>query len=259
MTSKLVSTTRNLRYRKARRRRGLAVLEGVRLVEEALAADMVFQGVLVSDDASGADRIARVLKLFEARGTPIERIPKVEFDEIAETETPQGIVAVVEQPSLSIQEIAVPADGLVLALDAVQDPGNVGSMIRTAHALGVSGVVLLPGSADLWNSKVLRAAMGASFKIPVVTSDHADFGTWCTDCNLEVWVGTMKGPPVGSLALGSKSRVLVVGNEGAGLSPELLEMVAQEVSIPIDGNSESLNVAIAAGILMYEFMKGCHA
>ena len=232
------------------------MLEGVRLVEEALLADVVIQGVLVSEDVGQGSRIHEMLAAFEALSIPVERIDKVEFDDITETDTPQGIMAVVEQPTIRLTELKLRTDGLTLVLDAVQDPGNVGSMIRTAHGLGVSAVILLPGSADLWNSKVLRAAMGANFKVPVVTSDHSEFAAWCKERELEVWAGTTEGAPIGSVDIGAGSRALVVGNEGAGLSPELLELVAHEVSIPIVGDAESLNVAIAAGILMYEFMKG---
>jgi TrmH family RNA methyltransferase len=148
---------------------------------------------------------------------------------------------------------------LFLVLDGVQDPGNVGSMIRTAHGLGVSAVVLLPGSADLWNSKVLRAAMGANFRIPVVASDIPQLATWCGEREIEVWAGTMEGEPVGEVDSRIGSGALVVGNEGAGLSPEVLGLVTREVRIPIVAEAESLNVAIAAGILMYELMKGCHS
>ncbi len=256
MSSKLVSTTRSLRYRKARRRRGLAVLEGARLVEEALAANLVIRGALVSIEAGGEGRVGEVLAALRDRSVPVETLDASEFDDIAETETPQGILAVVEQRSVELCEIGVDAGGLALVLDAVQDPGNVGSMIRSAHALGASGVVLLPGSADLWNPKVLRSAMGASFKIPVAVAGHRDFAKWCNASDLEVWAGSGTGVPLCEIEAGTVSRALVLGNEGAGLSPELRALVDREVGIPIAGDAESLNVGVAAGILMHEMLKG---
>lgn len=255
MSSKLVSTTRSLRYRKARRRRGLAVLEGVRLIEEALRADLVIRGALMSAEAPEGGRIGELLTTLRDRSVPVETLDTNEFDDISQTDTPQGIIAVVEQQTGELRDVRVEAGGLALVLDAVQDPGNVGSMIRSAHALGASVVVLLPGSADPWNPKVLRSAMGASFKIPVVVAGHSDFAEWRDASGMKVWVGSVAGTPVQDIGPEAGCRALVVGNEGAGLSPELKDLIDREIGIPIANDAESLNVGVAAGILMHEMLK----
>lgn len=258
MTSKLISTIRNLRYRKARRRRGLGVLDGVRLVEEAIDANLVIRGAVVADDADTGERIQSIIHRLESASLPLERIGRTEFDEIIQTETSQGILAVVEQTSTNVSDIEIGAGGLGLALDAVQDPGNVGTMIRSAHALGASAVFLLSGTADLWNPKVLRAAMGSSFKLPVAVADHVEFLGWKMSHEVEVVAGDVGGIPIDGFGKRSTPRVLIVSNEGAGISPEIQNVVDERIGIPIVDDAESLNVATAAGILMHELLKGRH-
>lgn len=170
--------------------------------------------------------------------------------ELSETETPQGIAAVCVLPKEPEVERL---EGQYLLIDRVQDPGNVGTMIRTADAAGLTGVILGEGSVDVFNSKVIRASQGSLFHLPVIKG------------NLEEWVGKLKNAmiPVFGTALKEASSysalepqaqfALIVGNEGEGVSQTLLEMADQNVYIPIHGQAESLNVAVATGILLYYF------
>lgn len=151
----------------------------------------------------------------------------------------------------SLDAIVVGPSARMLVLDRVQDPGNVGTIIRTAHALGASGVVLLPGSALVTHPKVLRAAMGSTFHLPVVRTDREEVRAWLADHGVEVWVADTQGERVhGGSPRGPVA--VVVGNEGAGVSDEWRAAAARLVSIPMASGVESLNAATAAAILLYE-------
>src|SRR6266480_300167 len=185
IASNLQSTIRDLQRRKARGRRGLALIEGVRLVEEALAAGVAFTGALVAPD------LART-----ARGTAL----------VAELEG--HAVAVEEVGARVLAQLAV-----ALVIDGVQDPGNVGTLIRTAHALGAAGTVVLRGTADPTSPKALRAAMGATFRHPVVTLDDGGFIAWARKHDLTLWAAAADGIPL-ARALGARDPDGLPGGRG---------------------------------------------
>jgi TrmH family RNA methyltransferase len=133
----------------------------------------------------------------------------------------------------------------------VQDPGNVGTLVRTAFALGCDGVVLLPGTADPRNPKVLRGAMGASFRLPVIQLTDDQFAAWMRDRDVVAWVADTEGTDLARCTRPTRL-ALVVGNEGAGVRPFLHGLAQHRVAIPLARGAESLNVAVAAGILLYE-------
>jgi TrmH family RNA methyltransferase len=136
-------------------------------------------------------------------------------------------------------------------LDAVQDPGNVGTILRTATALGAAAVLAMPGTVDLWNAKVVRSAMGALFHSPAFMSTWAEVDTFRARHSVALWGADAGGTPLERLQPPERL-ALLVGNEGAGLTPEGRARVDQIVSIPIDSTVESLNVAVATGILLYQ-------
>ncbi|AVK83978.1 RNA methyltransferase [Lysinibacillus sp. B2A1] len=233
--------------RKERERSGEFIVEGFHLVEEALKNK------------------ERVLQLIVREGVdlpmlwPIDDIASIEVTaavakEFAETETSQGVFAVCKQPLLV--EDVMASWRKVLLIDAVQDPGNIGTMIRTADAAGLDAVILGKGSADIYNPKTLRSAQGSHFHIPVLRGD------------LEDWIEHLQenGVPVFGTALDEDAVVysdiqhtgafaIMMGNEGSGIHPQLLAMTDQNIMIPIFGQAESLNVAVATGIVLYGFAK----
>jgi TrmH family RNA methyltransferase len=255
MASQLITTVRNLQQRKGRRRRALTLAEGVRLVEEVLAAGVPCQGVVIARGFGDAPRGAALLESLAGHAIPIEEVPEREFQSLAATDTPQGIVAVIEPRTWALADLAPGPRAPVLVLDAVQDPGNVGTLLRTAFALGAAGTVLLRGSADVGNPKVLRAAMGASFRLPAVAAEPGELVAWCRQTETRVWAAAADGTPLARAAVPERL-ALVVGNEGAGVSEELRALAVQQVAIPLARGAESLNVAVAAGILLYEATRG---
>ncbi|HEU4699664.1 MAG TPA: RNA methyltransferase, partial [Gemmatimonadales bacterium] len=171
-------------------------------------------------------------------------------------EQPQGIVAIIEPPRWELAHIAAGPRRPVLVLDGVQDPGNVGTMIRTALGLGAAGVVALKGTAELTSPKVIRGTMGALFRLPSVATDAGTFLAWAQARGIEVWAAAMDGEPIDRLTARDRPRppatALVIGNEGAGVGAAIAGAADRRVAIPLAGPAESLNAAIAAGILLYE-------
>lgn len=259
------STIRDLQRRKARGRRGLALIEGVRLVEEALAAGLPFRGAVVAPELSRTQRGTALVAELEGHAIPVEEASARVFAQLADTDAPQGVVAVVEPKQWAPGDLMLGAAGTALVIDGVQDPGNVGTLIRTAHALGAAATVVLRGSADPLNPKALRAAMGATFRHPVVPLDDATFIAWARQHGVTLWAAAADGTPLHRAVTGSGKReagsiegpiAVIVGNEGAGIRPQLNAVAARRVAIPLAQGAESLNVAVAAGILLYEVTRG---
>ncbi len=272
IASNLQSTIRDLQRRKARGRRGLALIEGVRLVEEALAAGVPFKGALVAPDLARTARGTALVAELQRHAVGVEEVGARAFAQLADTETPQGIIAVIEPRRWTAGEFAPPPGAVALVIDGVQDPGNVGTLIRTAHALGAAGTVVLRGTADPTSPKALRAAMGATFRHPVVTLDDGGFIAWARKHDVTLWAAAADGIPL-ARALGARDPdglpggrggrgtregpiAVIVGNEGAGIRPQFNAVAAQRVAIPLAQGAESLNVAVAAGILLYEVTRG---
>jgi len=254
MASKLITLARNLQQRKGRKRSPFAVAEGIRLVEEVLNAGLVCEGAIVSPTLSRTPRGAELLANIAARAIPIEEVDERTFGQLAGTETPQGVLAVVEPPRFDLTEVQPIPRFPVLVVDGVQDPGNLGALLRTAHGLGAPGVVLLQGTADPNNSKVLRAGMGATFRLPVVRTTDGELNRWLEDNGLTLWVADADGESLDRQKPPDKLAILV-GNEGAGVRPEVARLASRRVAISLANGVESLNVAVAAGILLYEVQR----
>jgi TrmH family RNA methyltransferase len=260
IATNLTSTIRDLKRRKARGRRGLALVEGVRLVEEAMEAGLRITGAVVSPALGRTTRGGVLRAALESHAVPVQDVSTAILDQLADTESPQGIVAVVEPRRWSPEDV-LPADGgaaTVLVIDGVQDPGNVGTLLRTAHALGACATVVLRGTADVWAPKTLRAAMGATFRHPILAMDDAGFIAWARRQDVTLWASAADGEPLPRALVhrGAEVVAVIVGNEGAGIRPQLNAIAARRVAIPLAQGAESLNVAVAAGILLYEVTRG---
>lgn len=241
-----VKTWEKLQTRKGRDKTGTYLVEGFHLVEEALRQDGLVLELLVSSGVSVPEEwLKGDYDVFEI-SAEISHL-------ISETMTEQGVFAVV---TISEPDMMLLYGKKLLLVDAVQDPGNVGTLIRTADAAGYDCVILGRGSADLYNPKVIRSTQGSHFHIPVIQADLFD------------WIANLEeeGVPVIGAVLDEQAKslndmpkretlALMVGNEGNGISPELQERLSEKVYIPIYGDSESLNVAVAAGILLYGLRK----
>jgi TrmH family RNA methyltransferase len=252
----LESLIRDLHRRRGRERRGLALAEGVRLVEEALAARVPMRGAVVSPTLEGTARGKALEAALHAGGVPLARVDDAALAALADTEHPQGVVAVVSPPAWAFDHVALGTHDVVVVLDGVQDPGNVGTILRTAHGLGAAAVVALPGTAELTSPKTLRAGMGAFFRFPCISTDAEAFFAWASANHVETWATDAAGTPIASTPRGGGPLALVLGNEGAGVGAAVRTRAARQVAIPLRPGAESLNVAIAAAILLYEVRRG---
>ncbi|MGN6391019.1 MAG: TrmH family RNA methyltransferase [Gemmatimonadales bacterium] len=251
-SDRLLTTIRDLGRRGGRERRGLALAESVRLLEEALAAGVPVRGAAVSPALEGTPRGTALKVALVERGVRLVDVTPATLATLADTEQPQGIVAIVAPPAWTLDQVPTPAGGAVLVLDAVQDPGNVGAVLRTALGLGAAGLVALKGTAELANPKVLRGSMGAAFRLPAAPADPEAFLAWAAARGVELLVADAHGEPLGRRPAGGTPLAVVLGNEGAGASPAVLTAAHRRVAIPLAAGVESLNVAVAAGILLYE-------
>jgi len=226
----------------------------VRLVEEALGAGLPLRGAAIGPALEGTTRGKALKSALERRGVRVEPVSDAELEDLADTEHPQGIVAVVEPRRWTLDDIAAAPGAPVLVLDGVQDPGNVGTILRSALGLGAAGVVALKGTAELTNPKVLRGSMGALFRLPAVPSDAQTYLSWAGERGIETWVAAVDGAVIEPGGAGGHRGTvgLVLGNEGAGVSSALEAAATRRVAIRLAPGSESLNVAVAAALLLRE-------
>ena len=226
---------RSLKERKARQESGLFLVEGRKSVEEALASGFAIDTLLVTaGEAPAAD-------------CPVCLLAEHVMAAVCDTKTPQGVAAVVRMRETQ-------ADGLrLVALDGVQDPGNVGTIIRTADAAGFDGVLLSQTCADPFSPKVLRATMGSVFHLPVEIAENLpERLRELQRRGRQVLSSELGGRPFGEWQGHSGGFVLVIGNEGNGVSQEVRSMADEHLTLPMRGRAESLNAAVAAGIMMYK-------
>jgi TrmH family RNA methyltransferase len=246
---------RSLRQRKAREAEGLFLAEGVRAVEDLLASPLSIRLAVAASSLGDTPRGQALLHLLAAKGVALREAGDRELAALADTETPQGILAVAPIPAAGLSALRVedhdPA--VVLVLDAVQDPGNFGTLARTAEALGAMGLVALPGTVDPWNPKSVRAAMGSTFRLPVVECGWDMLAPFLCERGVQTLAAVVGGAPLGDAP--PRRAALVLGNEGAGVGDETRARADRAVGIPLRGRAESLNVAAAGAILLHELLR----
>ncbi len=245
---KVQSVRKLLTQAKERKAQGAFVIEGVRLAEEALQSGWEARLVLYTDQLD--PRGQAVVEGFSAKGISTEQVSSGVMKAISDTETPQGILAV-----LPIKPLAIPpSPNFLLILDGMRDPGNLGTILRSAAAVGVQAVMLTPGCADAWSPKVVRSGMGAHFRLPILHQGwselHQTLSRWGS--NLGVFLADSAGGTSYTQADFRSPLALIVGGEAAGAGEQSLSLAGTKVHIPMPGGSESLNAAVAASILLFE-------
>ncbi|ENH97042.1 rRNA methylase [Gracilibacillus halophilus YIM-C55.5] len=229
---------RKLKQKKERDRHEQFLIEGYHLIEEAHNSDWSIQEIIYQEQASISN------DWYEY---PLFEVTENIMEAITETKTPQGIAAIVEKKNKRGMNFTT-----ALVLDHVQDPGNVGTMIRTADAAGFDTVILGDGSADVYNNKVLRASQGSIFHIDLFEANLLNEVTRWQNEGITIWTTGLTDHAKEYRQLYAPDRLaLIVGNEGAGVQNDLIQQADENVVIPIFGKAESLNVSTAAGIMMY--------
>jgi TrmH family RNA methyltransferase len=242
-----------LRTKKARTQQGLFLIEGVRLVRHALGRGWPLRDVILDLRETGRAEIEALISEAEARGVRVTGLDADLFDALAETVHTQGCLAVAEMPETAPRPLK---GSLFLALDQIRDPGNLGTILRTADAAGVSGVYLSKGCVEPFNDKVVRATMGSLFDIPMIlTESLQETLALKRQEGFEIAAAVLEDSVDYTLVSLDKPVVLVVGNEAEGISDPVLAEATLRISIPIRGGAESLNAAVAAAVLTYEAVR----
>ncbi|MFZ5880474.1 MAG: TrmH family RNA methyltransferase [Chloroflexota bacterium] len=233
---------------KERREAGAFVAEGVRLVEEALNSNWGFQFVLY--DQTLSERGTLNVKRLTSLGVECEEVTPELMKSLSDTETSQGILAVLPMTQLPIPNYP----NFILIPDQIRDPGNLGTLIRSAAAAGVQAVLLPPETTDAFAPKVVRAGMGAHFRVPIHTLTWEDIGQVGKSEGLNVYLADMDGVSCWETDLRAPL-MLIVGSEAEGASESARRLAMQKISIPMSGQVESLNAGVAGSVLMFEVLR----
>lgn len=245
-----------LKQRKQREKNGLFVAEGLRLCEMAAESDWQISYGLLTRQLTCQERGRALAERLAEQGCPLYEVPETLFAKAAGTETPQGIMLVMAQKNPSLPAGAERDKPLYVVMDGVQDPGNAGTIIRTADAVGADGVILLKGTVDVYSDKVVRSTMGSIFHVPVYSGVTLDELTeFVQESGLQLLATDLDEMAKPHFQQDfTQGTAVVLGNEGNGVSQELLA-VAQKTYIPMYGQAESLNVGMSAAIVLYEALR----
>lgn len=251
----LIKEVRALRNKSGREEKGLYFIEGARFVAEALKENIRIRYVVVSETFSSGSGSYELLKKLNDTEINCYVVPDSLFASISDTQTPQGILAVLglERKQLMDAELS---GGLLVILDTIKDPGNMGAIIRTADAAGCTGVIVPDGCVDVFNPKVLRSTMGSIFHVPVYHCSNIveamniarDSGFILCAAHLEGSISIYEADLSGQVAL-------IIGSEAEGIGNETAENSDLLIRIPMEGRAESLNASVAAGIMIFEAMR----
>ena len=233
---------------KERREEGVFLAEGVRLVEEALAAEWPIRFVLYSDGLS--ERGKELVEKLKVAGLDVEEAAGDLLQAASGTETSQGILAVLELGTLPLPD----SPNFILIPDQIRDPGNLGTLIRTAAAAGVQAVLLPPETTDAFAPKVVRVGMGAHFWLPIHTLEWNAIEQVCKQAKLQIFLADMFGQSCWETDFNAPL-ALIVGGEAEGASEQARQLANQTISIPISEKVESLNAGVAGAILMFEIVR----
>ena len=241
--------------KKGRRQSHLFLVEGTRLTQEALNSDWKVVELYYSQTLKDSEAGQRLLKLASEKKVTTLEVQEKAIRKMAETETPQGVVAVVEKKRFDLDRFLRQTPEFILALENIKDPGNLGTIIRTADALEVDGIFLSQDSVELYNPKVVRGTMGSLFHLPVFYPVQLKEFLSGLRPKFQILASVASGGINCSELDYLEPICLLLGGETSGLSDQILALADQKVSVPQFGSAESLNVSVAAGILIYEIAK----
>jgi TrmH family RNA methyltransferase len=251
----VIKHLRSLSDPKHRKKEQTFLIEGVKMVEEALRDGLGVKMVLAAP-ALVQHHGKGVLKLAESRAIEILWISERLMDALSDSKTPQPVMAVVAMPGHREQELLANTSGIIIIAHQIQDPGNMGTIIRTAEAVGASGIALTAGTVDPFNAKAVRASMGSILRLPIVlAADIRNFIRECRRAGFQTMAAALTGERTHFDVDLRKPTAIILGQEGAGLPQDIMAEVDLRVRIPMAERIDSLNVATAAAIVLYEAMR----
>ena len=235
---------------RARRSDGIFLAEGMKMYQEA-PEDRI-QEVYVSEEA--LEKIGEYPKVeAKLERTGYEAVSGEVFRKMSDTQTPQGILCVVKRPEYRLEQLLAVPSPLFLVLEGLQDPGNLGTIVRTGEAAGVTGILMSTGTVDIYHPKTIRATMGSVYRVPFVCVEHmGEMMDMLWERNIHTYAAHLEGKQYYDSFSYREGTAFLIGNEGAGLGKELAEKADDYLKIPMEGQVDSLNAAVAASLLMYE-------
>jgi TrmH family RNA methyltransferase len=240
--------------KRGRESQGKFLLEGIHLIQEAVQANIELEAILYSQERGYPPELEDASLL----SCDSIAVSEAVLAKCADTQTPQGVVAVAFKPKGSTAQILELADALVIVIDGVQDPGNLGTIIRSADAVGASAVVIGLGTVDLYNPKTVRSTMGSLFHLPIIEADLLELLPLARDKGIQLVSTSLQAKQHCYELDMTPSTWFIVGNEGSGVSPKLQSFVTKQIIIPMQGKAESINVAMAATVLLFEAARQRH-
>lgn len=246
----LIKETKKLKEKRYRAHKNQFIIEGFRFVEEALKSDFNVSEVFLSEKALDRWHSFDMNKKLQQK-TKLHIVKESILKIVSNTETPQGVVAVVENN----KKTAISSEGFYVLVDKLQDPGNMGTIIRSAHAAGAKGIILTKGTVDVFNDKTLRSTMGSIFNIPIIEDNDLKVVNSLKEMGYKLIVSSLEDSKNFYDIDLTENIIIAVGNEGTGISTEIYSKGNVKVKIPMPGNAESLNVAAAASIMMFEAVR----
>ena len=250
-----VKYTKSLLKSKNRQKESKYIIEGYRILTLAIECNADLDYVFINEDFENKKEHLDFLKILEKKNVKIYKTTNKIFKELVDTENTQGILAVVGFKNRDIDNNINDSHKFVLILDRIQDPGNMGTIIRTADAAGVDAIINLKGCVDIYNPKVIRSTMGSIFDMNIIQSTQDDTLRVLKEKGFEIVSSYLNTDNYYNTVNYKDKVALIIGNEANGVNDELIKESDTLVKIPIYGNAESLNAAISSAILMYEIKK----
>ena len=250
-----VKYTKSLLKSKNRNKESKFIIEGYRILTLAIECNAKIDYVFINEDFEKKTEHVEFLEILKSKNINTYKTTNKIFNELVDTESTQGILAVVKFNQRTIQENLKDEHRFVVILDRIQDPGNMGTIIRTADAAGVDAIINLKGCVDIYNPKVIRSTMGSIFDMNIIQATQDDALRVLKDNNFEIVSSYLNTDNYYNTVDYTNKVALVIGNEANGVNDELISKSDTLVKIPIYGNAESLNAAISSAILMYEIKK----
>lgn len=239
---------------KARKESGLYIVEGAKMFLEA--PEEAIEKIYVSEEPAGqlaAVCEEKIKKVCACRPVPCETVSNDVFRKMSDTKTPQGILSVLRQPHYNIEEMLVKENPLLLLLEDIQDPGNLGTMFRAGEGAGITGVIMSEGTVDIYNPKTIRSTMGSIYRVPFVYVKNLDEATAILrEKEIMLYAACLEGAKHYDTCVYSKGAAFIIGNEANGLQEKTAKEADTSVIIPMLGKVESLNAAVAASVLLFE-------
>ncbi|MCF6465209.1 TrmH family RNA methyltransferase [Clostridium sp. Cult2] len=250
-----IKEIKSLYRRKERWAKESFIVEGIKIVEECIDNNYPLRNIIISDELYNIRGGEGLLEKIIDNNSLI-KVPDRLYKEISDMENPQGVLAVASFKRDSIKNIYDIDNPFILLLDQVQDPGNMGTIIRTADAFSVDGIIITEGCVDIYNPKVVRATMGSIFRVPIYHySDGIEIIKELKNRNIKVYSTSLKGEKFIQNVNFNIPSILIIGNESKGVSKSLETLADSLIKIPMIGDAESLNAAIASSIIMYETIR----